>query len=243
MRGGTPRASSGRNLKKILRPSLGEHLDRVENWSHTVTFGSFSMKMILYSLLGVVVLAATVLVISGCASNSPLNTPARVDLNRFMGTWYVLGYTPLVVDKDAHNGIEHYYLAENGDIETTYQFRKGSFDGELKTLTPVGRVFDQETNAEWRMQFIWPFKSQYVIMDVSDDYTRTIVAHPNRKYAWIMARTANIPEGEYQRMLGQLEKAGFDCSAILRLPQDWAGEEERLRRIREAAEDGRLPVD
>ncbi len=157
-----------------------------------------------------------------------------------MGTWFVLGYTPLVVDKEAHNGIEHYHLAENGDIETTYQFRKGSFDGELKTMTPVGRIYDAETNAEWRMQFLWPFKAAYVVMDLSDDYSTTIVAHPNRKYAWIMAREPEIPEADYERMLELLEKEGFDMAAMQRLPQNWRGEATRLKMLEKAAGGGRL---
>lgn len=179
-------------------------------------------------------------VLASCSATRPLPTPNYVDIDRFMGTWFVLGYTPLVVDKEAHNGIEHYHLAENGDIETTYQFRKRSFDGELKTMTPVGRVYDAETNAEWRMQFLWPFKAAYVVMDLSDDYGTTIVAHPNRKYAWIMARKPEIPEADYERMLGLLEKEGFDMAAIQRLPQDWRGETTRLKMLEKVAGGGRL---
>ena len=173
--------------------------------------------------------------ISSCATSSkPLSTVGKVDLDRFMGTWYVIGYTPLGVDDDAHNAIEHYHLADNGDIETTYQFRKGSFDGELKTMTPVGRVHDEETNAEWRMQFIWPFKAEYYIFDLSPDYQRTIIAHPNRKYAWIMARSPQISTRAYDSALSKLETAGFDRKIIQKLPQEWSNESSRLKMIREA---------
>jgi apolipoprotein D and lipocalin family protein len=189
----------------------------------------------------ILILVVALFLFSGCASISkPLPTPASVDLDRFMGTWYVLGYTPLLVDEGAHNGIEHYHRAENGAIETTYQFRKESFDGELKTLRPIGRVYNKASNAEWRMQFIWPFQAEYIIMDVSDDYSRTIVAHPNRKYAWIMARTPEISPQAYRKMLDQLENEGFDRNLIIKLPQDWSNESDRLQRLREAGNNGRL---
>ena len=182
-------------------------------------------------------------VLSNCATqNDPLPTASKVDLNGFMGTWYVIGYTPLGVDDDAYNGIEHYYLAENGDIETTYQFRQGAFDGEIKTLTPVGRVYDAESNAEWRMQFVWPFEAEYLIMDLSPDGQRTIIAHPNRKYAWIMARTPQIASRHYDAMLAKLEAEGFDLSVIQKQPQDWSGESDRLEMIREAGKTERLEV-
>jgi apolipoprotein D and lipocalin family protein len=202
------------------------------------------MKTLLILAALVLVAGGALFFFAGCASKqAPLPTPERVDLPRFMGTWYVLGYTPLGVDKAAHNAIEHYHLAEGGTIETTYQFRQGATDGPLKTLTPVGRVYDQTSNAEWRMQFIWPFQADYFIMDLSADYQRTIIAHPNRKYAWIMARTPEISDAHYQEMLAKLVAEGFDREVILKVPHDWSQEAKRIDLIREAGDSGRLVVE
>jgi apolipoprotein D and lipocalin family protein len=146
-----------------------------------------------------------------------------------MGRWYVLGYTPILVDKGAHNAIEHYRRDADDRIQTTYEFRDGAFDGEIKRYTPVGWVHDTSTNAEWRMQFIWPFSAEYVILYVDEDYTETIIAHPNRKYAWIMHREPEIEETRYDELVGKLEAVGYDPAIIQRLPQDWSGEEARLK--------------
>ena len=56
-----------------------------------------------------------------------------VDLERFMGKWYVQGYTPTALDRNAWNPTESYELLEDGRIQTTYQFRKGGEAGKLKT--------------------------------------------------------------------------------------------------------------
>lgn len=168
----------------------------------------------------------------GCATHStPLPSAQSVDLERFMGAWYVIGYTPTFIDRQAHNGVEHYYLDDSGKILTTYQFRKGGFDGELKTYKPTGFVYDKDTNAEWRMQFIWPLKAAYVVMYLSDDYSQTIIAHPNRKYAWIMQRSPQMSDDAYNRMLMKLEQAGYDPSIIKRQPQDWRQDQQRLADI------------
>ncbi|MFT5837335.1 MAG: apolipoprotein D and lipocalin family protein [Candidatus Azotimanducaceae bacterium] len=180
-------------------------------------------------------LAASLVLMSlanGCASNqTPLPTPEHVDLEQFMGRWYVHGYTPILVDKQAHNAIEHYRLDANQKIQTTYQFRDGSFDGELKTYTPVGWVHDETTNAEWRMQFIWPFRSDYIILHVDADYTETIIGHPGRNYAWIMTRESEISDESYARLMEKLKSAGYDTDILKKLPQDWSGEAERLEEL------------
>ena len=183
------------------------------------------------NLIGLAILVAMSLS-GGCASNqAPLPTPDYVDLEQFMGRWYVQGYTPILVDKEAHNAIEHYRLDENAKIQTTYQFRDGGFDAELKTYTPVGWVHDETTNAEWRMQFIWPFRADYIILHVDEDYSETIIAHPNRKYAWIMTRGTELADADYERLLGKLEAVGYDLSVVKRLPQDWSDESERLEAL------------
>lgn len=180
------------------------------------------------SLLTGLIMALTFLGISGCASHPPLATTDYVDLDRFMGSWYVQGYTPILVDKEAHNAVEHYYPAQDGTIRTTYQFRKGAFDGDLKTFTPTGFIYNEATNAEWRMQFIWPFKAQYLIHYLSPDYGQTIIAHPNRKYAWIMSREPQMDETTYQALLDRLLDAGFSRADIQRVPHDWDTEPSRL---------------
>lgn len=176
------------------------------------------------------------LLATGCSSTmqKPLPSPSQVDLARFMGTWYVLGYTPILVDKQAHNAVEHYAQHEDGRILTTYQFRKGAADGPLKTFQPTGFIANQDSKAEWKMQFVWPFKADYVILYLSEDYDRTIVVHPNRKYAWIMQRSPVRDETTYAEMLELLATNGFDLEAIQPVPHDWSNEQDRLRIIEAA---------
>lgn len=192
------------------------------------------MQKVTFRLLSFLAIFFAMVFASGCSSHPPLPTPEYVDLERFMGRWYVLGYTPILVDEQAHNAIEHYRLDENNKIQTTYQFRDGGFDGELKTYTPVGWVHNKSTNAQWRMQFIWPFRSDYIILHLAEDYSRTIVVHPGRKYAWIMQREPEISDQEYETMLQILESEGVDRRRITRLPQDWSTEADRMKTLRSA---------
>ena len=143
----------------------------------------------------------------------------KVDLERFMGDWHVIAHIPVFLEKDAYNAVERYELAEDGSIPTTFTFNKGSLDGPLKTMRPKGFIYDKETNAEWRMQFLWPFKAAYLITYLADDYATTIIGVPSRKYAWIMARTNPLPDAEYAALVGELERQGHDISKLRKVPQ------------------------
>jgi apolipoprotein D and lipocalin family protein len=170
-------------------------------------------------------------IVGGCASPNvpPLEAMDRkVDLERFMGDWYVIGFIPVTIpffsEEGAHNGVESYRLTEKGVIETTYTFRKGAFDGPEKRMTPRGWVHNAETNAEWRMQFLWPFKAAYLIVYLDEDYQRTIIGVPNRKYVWIMSRDPNLSDADYQALLDYVARVGYDSEKVQRVPQRWPAE-------------------
>ena len=188
------------------------------------------MKKLFYKTSPMILGFAMMSLMTGCALNdAPLPTAENVNIDRFMGRWYVHGYTPIIVDKDAHNAIEHYRLDADKKIQTTYQFRDGGVDAKIKTLTPVGWVDEGvDSNAEWRMQFIWPFTADYIILHLDADYLETIIAHPSRKYAWIMLRSDSVSDADYDRLLSKLKAVGYDTNLIQKLPHDWSGEGERL---------------
>ena len=188
------------------------------------------MKKLFYKTSPMALGFAIMSLMTGCALNdAPLPTAENVNIDRFMGRWYVHGYTPIIVDKDAHNAIEHYRLDADKKIQTTYQFRDGGFDAEIKTLTPVGWVDEGvDSNAQWRMQFIWPFTADYIILHLDAEYSETIIAHPSRKYAWIMLRSDVVSDADYDRLLSKLNAVGYDTNLMQKLPQDWSGEGERL---------------
>ncbi|MDH3882803.1 MAG: lipocalin family protein, partial [Desulfobacterales bacterium] len=73
----------------------------------------------------------------------PIHTVDKVDLNRFMGDWYVIASIPTFIEKDAFNAIESYRLDDDGTVATTFKFNKGSFDGPLKKYHARGYVRDK----------------------------------------------------------------------------------------------------
>jgi apolipoprotein D and lipocalin family protein len=157
----------------------------------------------------------------GCASYPPLPTVDHVDLPRFMGAWYVIAHIPASSEADAFNGVETYRLEPDGTVATTYAFRRGAFDGPVEVMQPNGVVWDTETNATWGMQFFWPFRFEYLITYLDDDYSTTIVGRTARDYAWIMARSPELSEERYLALVAELEGQGYDTTLVRRLPQRW----------------------
>lgn len=181
--------------------------------------------MNMFARLSPVILSAALLVVTGCQTPPfpPITTAQQVDLQRFMGDWYVIANIPTFIEKGAHNAVESYRLAADGKIETTFTFRQDAFDGELKRYTPTGYVQDRKTNAVWGMQFVWPIKADYRIVYLAPDYSLTVIGREARDYVWIMARNPDIADADYQGVLALLAREGYDVSRIRKVPQQWGG--------------------
>jgi apolipoprotein D and lipocalin family protein len=166
--------------------------------------------------------AVASLSLTACAGSGPeMETVDYVDLDRFMGDWYVIANIPTFLEKGAHNAVETYEMNEDGTIATTFTFRDGAFDGEKKEYNPKGFVRDTESKALWGMRFIWPIKADYRIVYLDDDYSQTIIGRQKRDFVWIMAREPDISEEDYEMLLGVVESLGYDTSKVERVPQKW----------------------
>ena len=150
-----------------------------------------------------------------------MKTVTFVDLKRFMGDWYVIANIPTFIEKRATNAIESYRLNDKGEIETTFTFHLDTPKGEKKVYTPKGIVYNTQTNAEWKMQFFWLLKLPFLIIELPNDYSYTVIGHPSRKYVWIMARKSVIPANTYEKILINLSKVGYDIDQIQKVTQVW----------------------
>jgi apolipoprotein D and lipocalin family protein len=166
-------------------------------------------------LIGLLPVAA----LTACSATSPpLQTVEQVDLPRFMGDWYVVANIPTFIEKNAHNAVESYELIGEKTVATTFTFNEGSFDGPLKTYRPTGFVTDDPSNAVWGMQFIWPIKADFRVIYLTEDYTQTVIARNKRDYVWIMARSPQIPEQDYEHILTLIAEQGYDRYKVRRVP-------------------------
>ena len=150
-----------------------------------------------------------------------MQTVDYVDLDRFMGDWYVIASIPTFLEKNIYNAVETYELDDDGTIATTFVYRKGSFDGKQGKATPRGFITNTETNATWGMRFIWPIKADYRVVYLDDDYTKTIIGREKRDYVWVMARSPQISDAEYSELSDFVESIGYDISELKKVPQQW----------------------
>ena len=152
---------------------------------------------------------------TGCNTiGKPLKTVDYVDIDRFMGYWYVIASIPTFAERDAYDPIEHYALNDDGTIATTFRFKKGNPHGDVREISATGFVKNRLTNAVWGVQFIWPIKADYRIIRLDPGYELTMVGRTKRDYLGIMSRHQPIPSTQLKDLVNFAKALGYDTTKI-----------------------------
>lgn len=156
---------------------------------------------------------------TGAGQNGKVRSQSKVDLSRYMGSWRVIACMDNKLERNFVDALETYRLRGSNRVDVHFEWRDKSFSAPVKTHDFTGKVVADGSNARWRMRLFPLFTASYIIVKVSPDYTRAAVAHPSKKFGWILARSRSLSEPHYQEMLDALEQEGLDPGKFIRVPQ------------------------
>lgn len=176
-----------------------------------------SSRLIKLGMLGVVACLAA------CATSGkrpPLTSTAKVDLQRYMGAWHVIGRVNYIGERGDVATQDIYTLNANGEVDTVYRYRKSfAAADQEKTLESVGLVQPDSNNAFWRIRFFGFLKADYLVLETAPDYSWALIGQPSRKLAWIFAREPVMADSLYAELLAKMGGYGYDTTKILRVAQ------------------------
>ncbi|MGA2298104.1 MAG: lipocalin family protein [FCB group bacterium] len=154
-------------------------------------------------------------ILFGCSSDYQyLPVVKEVDLNKYLGKWYEIASFPQSFQKDCNCTTAEYFATESDYIKVVNSCRKKSPQGELATATGKAFIVPNTNNAKLKVQFFWPFKGDYWIIELAEDYSYAVVGHPNRDYLWILSRSPKMEEHTYQMLLDKIKQKGFDITRL-----------------------------
>lgn len=151
-----------------------------------------------------------------------LKTVPKVEISRYLGTWYEIASFPQWFQKDCAATTATYTLRPDGQIDVLNACRKGGLDGPPEQARGRAYAVD-ETATKLKVTFFWPFYGDYWVIDLAPDYSYAVVGHPSRDYLWILSRTPRLDQATYDGILTRLTGQGYDLSRLNRTAQNPIG--------------------
>jgi apolipoprotein D and lipocalin family protein len=146
-------------------------------------------------------------------------TVPYVDLERYLGTWYEIARFDERFERGCVGVTATYSKNPDGTIAVQNRCHEKTLDGKVKLANGKAFIADEKTNAKLKVQFFWPFKGDYWVLELGDQYEYAVVGHPKREHCWILSRTPTMPDDVYQGILKRLTERGYDVTKLLKVPQ------------------------
>jgi apolipoprotein D and lipocalin family protein len=150
------------------------------------------------------------------AREKPLETVNYVDLKKYLGTWFEIAAFPQLFEKGCSCTSATYGLNKDGSIIVKNRCIKNN---KLKVTEGKAFVTDKGTNSKLAVQFFWPCKSKYWIIDLAKDYSYAVVGHPNRRFLWILSRRPTLDDQTYNQLVVRAANKGFDVRHLAKTEQ------------------------
>ena len=172
------------------------------------------MRKHIYILFTINLITILLMMKTSPMSSQTLQTVPNVDLKRYAGKWHEIASYPQRFQKGCHCTTAEYTLSDKGYVIVENRCNRDSVNGKQSYIKGKAFVDANTGNAKLKVQFFWPFKGKYWIIDLADDYSYAVVSHPNKKYLWILSRTPIMNEDVYQQILFRLKEKGFDLTKL-----------------------------
>jgi apolipoprotein D and lipocalin family protein len=149
-----------------------------------------------------------------------LTVVPAVNLKMYSGTWYEIARKPFSFESKLKCITATYSLRTDGNINVV---NKGHLiSNPSKINTSKGKAFmpDKNVPAKLKVQFFWPFKGDYWIMELDKDYKYVLIGEPSYKYLWILARDKKLDKVILDKLLKKASDSGYDLTDLFMTPQD-----------------------
>ncbi len=161
------------------------------------------------------ILLLAILIPSCGGDYAPLDTVDSVDLNRYTGKWYEIMRLPTSFQEGCWNSTAEYEIIDAETVRVINRCREDSAKGEASSVTGKAWVVEGSNNSKLKVSFFWPFKGDYWILELDEDYQWVAIGAPSREYLWIMARQPRWDAVPLEDLKARLTAKGFDVTKLI----------------------------
>lgn len=155
------------------------------------------------------------------------DTVARVEVPRYLGTWYEIASIPKGFQARCAGTTATYGAVDADTISVVNRCRVGGLDGAPVEIAGEADVVDAASRARLEVRFGLFGSAPYWIVDLAEPqgdapYAWAVVSTPGRDALWFLARTPQIDPARYDAVIARLQARGFEPGRMRRTAQPGA---------------------
>jgi len=142
--------------------------------------------------------------------NKEIDVVPYVEIDRYAGVWYEIGRYPHWYERGAYN-VSAEYSSKDGYLEVVNRCERLNKHHEIKGKA---YIVPDSGNAKLKVEFRWPFKGNYWIIDLDENYQWAVVSNPSQTNLWILYRKPTIANEVLRPIVYRLVNRGFELAKV-----------------------------
>lgn len=138
----------------------------------------------------------------------------KADIMMYAGKWYLLFTIQSFMNKHWRQTTETYVIHPDGYYAVFAAYKVVNED-KTKYFRSKLFVVRGSNNAKFKSQVMWPFKNDYWIIELAEDYSYAVVGHPKCQTLTIMSRKPFLPEEIVAGIITRCKEKGYNTAKLV----------------------------
>ncbi len=155
-------------------------------------------------------------ILASCTGLPKGVTPVtEFELDRYLGTWYEIARLDHRFERGLQQVSAEYSLNDDGSVKVL----NGGFSTKKNERTKAvgkARFVKDPSTGHLKVSFFGPFYASYVIFELDkENYEYAFVSGNNKKYLWLLARSATPDAAVIEQFKSRAAELGFPVDELI----------------------------
>ena len=141
------------------------------------------------------------------------------DIERYLGTWYEIARYDHKFERGLVGVTANYSFRDDGKIKVLNSGFQNSLNGKRSEAIGKAKIPNPDEPAKLKVSFFLFFYADYFVLELDENYQWAAIGSSSDNFLWILSRTPQMDESQYNELLNKLANRGYDVSKLIKIVQ------------------------
>jgi len=168
----------------------------------------------------IVLILSTFIFLISCNGQNELidkTVVKELDIEKYLGTWYEIARYDHSFERGLVGVTATYSYRKDGKIKVVNAGYKGTLDGQRSEAVGKAKIPNPAIPSKLKVSFFWFFYGDYFVLELDEAYQWAVIGSSSDRYLWILSRTPQMDNLQYQEILKGLTQRGYDVNKLIKV--------------------------
>jgi lipocalin len=136
-----------------------------------------------------------------------------------LGTWYEIARYDHKFERGLVGVTANYSFRDDGKIKVLNSGFQKSLNGKRSEVIGKAKIPNPDEPAKLKVSFFLFFYADYFVLELDENYQWAAIGSSSDNFLWILSRTPQMDEGQYNELLNKLANRCYDVSKLIKIVQ------------------------